>query len=149
MMKRLVTLLLLLLGPGLATAQRPGQVDPTELMKRLQDPAAMQRMAAQAEAAQKCMEGIDQAQLEALQKRAEAAAREIKRLCTEGKKAEALARGVSLSREMRSNAILRKMRECTRGISEMMKGMMPIRIPGMDDESDPTDRDICSQELAR
>lgn len=139
-----IVVLLLALAPGLAIAQQPGQADPSEMMKRFQDPAAMEQMAAQAEAAQKCMAGIDQSELDALQKRAESASREIDRLCAAGKRDEALAKGLALSREMRSNATIKKMRECTKGMSEMMKGMMPTQLPGMSDAPDPTDRDICS-----
>jgi len=143
MMKRLM-ILLLVCGPGLVFAQQPRNADQAEMMRRFQDPAAMQKMAEQAEAAQKCMEGIDQKELDALQKRAEAASKEIERLCAAGKKDEALTRGLALSREMRSNATIKKLRECTKDMSEMMKGMMPTQMPGMNDEPDPTDRDICS-----
>jgi len=142
-MNRLV-IVLLVCGPGLAMAQQPGNVDPSELMKRFQDPAAMQRMAEQAQAAQKCMEEVDQGQLDALKKRAEAASAEIERLCEAGKKDEALAKGLALSRELRSDAALVKMRECAQDMSETVRGMMPTPVPGVDGDSDPTETDICS-----
>lgn len=141
MIKHLMTFLLVW-APSLAFAQQPGNFDP-EMMRRMQDPAAMQEMAAQAKAAQKCMESIDRTKVDALQKRAEAASKEIDGLCAAGKKKEALARGLTLSREMRSDATVKKLRDCTAGMSEMMQGMIPSGLPGMNDEPDPTDSDIC------
>ena len=91
------------------------------------------------------MEGIDQKQLDALQKKAEAASDEIDRLCAAGKKTEALAKGIELAREMQSNKTVKKLRECTKDMSEMMKGMMPKMAPEMHDDSEPTESDICSR----
>jgi len=130
--------------PGLAFAQQPGRMSPEEMMKYYQDPAAMERMAREAEAAQKCMEGVDQKKLEALQRRAEAASREVDRLCKAGKKDEALAKALALGQEMRDDATMKKMRECAKGMTEMMKSMPWAQMPGMTDEPDPSDDDICS-----
>lgn len=137
-----------LLIPTLSLAQQPQAYDPTRMMERFKDPAAMQKMAEEAEAARKCMEGIDQAELDAIQKKAEAASAEIDRLCAAGKKDEALAKGITLSRELRANATVKKLSECSRGMSEMM-GDMPWaqmnRTRGLDEEAEPTDDDICSR----
>ncbi len=147
MKRRLASTGLLLLSLGLAPsagfAQPPQGVDP-ELLKRLQDPEAMQRMAAEAEAAQKCLEGIERKKLEALRTRGEAASAEVERLCAEGKKQEALARALALSREMRGDPTVKKLRECTKGMSAMMQRMPLSQLPGVQDRPDPTDDDICS-----
>jgi hypothetical protein len=130
---------------GVAFAQQPGQMDPAEMMKYMQDPAAMQRMAQQAEAAQRCMKDIDQKKLEALQKRAEATSREVDKLCKAGKKDEAMTRAIDLAKELRDDATIKKVRECTKGMSEMMKDMPWAQMPGMiDEEPDPSKDDICS-----
>jgi hypothetical protein len=147
-MKRLATLLLALtfalaIVPGLTLAQQPGGMNHEEMMRRFSDPAAMQKMAAQAEAAQRCMKDIDQKKLDALQKRAEAAGREIERLCDAGKRDEALAKGLDLVQEMRADPTVAKLQECTEEMAESMRQMMPS-LPGMNDEPDPTERDICS-----
>ena len=55
-----MVIFLLVCGASLANAQQPGNFDPSQLQRLFQDPAAMERTAAEAEAAQKCMEGIDQ-----------------------------------------------------------------------------------------
>jgi len=136
--------LLLLVSPVLVAAQQPPGMDPAEMMRRFQDPAAMQRMAAEAEATQQCIAGIDQAKIEALQARGEAAAKEIETLCAAGKKKEALSRALEMSSEMRADPTVQKLRECTKGMTEMMRSMPWAQLPGVADEPDPTDRDICS-----
>lgn len=130
--------------PGLAIAQQPGQMDPAEMMRHFQDPAAMQRMAQEAQAAQRCMKEIDQKKVDALQKRAEAASREIDQLCKAGKKDEAKARALALSQEFRSDATLKKLQECTKGMAEMIKGMPWAQLPGMQDDPDPSKDEVCS-----
>ena len=141
---------LLLALPLLATAQQAPSFDPSqmqEMMKHFQDPAAMQKMQQQAEAARQCMEGIDQAKLEALQKRAEAAGKEIDKLCKAGQKSEALDRGLALSRELRSDATLIKLQECSKNMTDMMKDMPWAQMGGqqaIEASKDPTPTDICS-----
>lgn len=129
---------------SLAHAQNPQPMDPNAMMRQLQDPAAMERMAAQAEAAQQCMADIDQDKLDALEKKARQASGEIERLCAAGKRDEALAKGLALSREMSTDETVQKLRECTKDLNEMMKQMMPTSIPGVADDGVPTDDDICS-----
>ena len=136
--------------PVLASAQAPPGFDPAKMMEQFNDPAVMKKMeamAAEAEKAQQCMEGIDQSQLEALQKRAEDASKEIEALCAAGKKDEALRKGLSLSRELNGNATVKKMRECSKGMTEAMKGMpwaQMGQLRGLEDTSEPTRDDICS-----
>ena len=145
-MKRWVLLVLSFsLLSGLAFAQRPpGQMDPNEMMRMMQDPAAMERMMREAEAASKCMEGIDEKQLKALERRGQKMSDEIEQLCAAGKKDEALKKALAYSREMRDDATIKKLRECSKGMTEMMEGMPWAQMPGVKDEPEPTNDDICS-----
>lgn len=146
-MKRLILLFALI--PVLSSAQQQPGFDPEQMqkmMQRYQDPAAMQKMQQQAEAAQKCMEGIDEAQLEALRVRAEAAGKEIETLCKAGKKAEALSKGLELSRELNADATVKKIRECSEEMTDMTQDMPWAQMKGFDDlktEKTPTQDDIC------
>lgn len=141
-MKRLILLLVLLVVPAAVRAQQPG-FDHAEMMRRLQDPAAMQRMAREAEAAQKCMKEIDQKKLDALQRRAEAASKEIDALCRADRKKEALERATEMATAMRKDATVKKLRECAKGMSDMMGGLPWTQIPGVEDDDEPTAGDIC------
>jgi len=140
----------LLAAPLLAAAQQPPSFDSSqmqEMMRRFQDPAAMQKMQEQAEAAQKCMEEIDQAKLDALRVKAEAASEEIERLCKAGKKDAALKKGLALSRELQSDATVGKLRECSEEITDMMKDMPWAQMGGtetLEASKEPTSNDICS-----
>ncbi len=152
-MKRLIlfSLMTCLLGvPLLAAAQQPPSFDPSqmqEMMKRFQDPAAMQKMQEQAEAARQCMEDIDQAKLDALQVKAEAAGKEIETLCKAGKKDAALKKGLALSRELQSDATVKQLRECSKEITDMMKDMPWAQMgdtKALEASKEPTSMDICS-----
>ena len=147
-MKRLILIFAMI--PALSSAQLPQDFDPAQMqkmMKRFQDPAAMQKMQQQAEEARQCMEGIDRTQLEALQVRAEAAGKEIDTLCKAGKKAEALTKGLELSRDLNADATVTKIRECSKSMTEMMQDMPWAQMKGLEDletEKTPTRDDICS-----
>jgi len=147
-MKRLILLFAMI--PALSSAQQQPGLDPAQMqkmMERFQDPAAMQKMQQQAVAAQKCVEGIDETQLEALRVRAEAAGKEIDTLCKAGKKTEALAKGLELSRELNADVTVKKIRECSKDMTEMMQDMPWAQMNGFDDlktEKTPTQDDICS-----
>ena len=147
-MKRLILLFAMI--PAFSGAQQQPGFDPAQMqkmMERFQDPAAMEKMQQQAEAAQKCMEGIDQTQLEALRVRAEAAGKEIETLCKAGKKAEALSKGLELSRDLSADTTVKKIRECSKDMTEMMQDMPWAQMQGLDElktEKTPTQDDICS-----
>jgi hypothetical protein len=142
--------IVLALTPTIGLAQQPPGFDPAqmqEMMKKFQDPAAMQKLQQQAEAASRCMEGIDEKQLRGLQARAEAAGEEIDKLCAAGKKDEALRQGLKLSRELQNDATVKKIRACSAELGDMMKDMPWANMTGLEDiESDtpPTRNDICS-----
>ena len=142
----LAALAILFAFAPLARAQTPPGMgmDPNAMMRQFGNPAAMQEMTAKAEAAERCMADIKKEDMDALERKAKSAADEIERLCKAGKKKEALAKGLALSREMNSDETVLKIRECTKDLNAMMKQMMPTAIPGVDDDSEPTDDDICS-----
>ena len=145
MARMLSALLLLIALPSLAFAQQPGQMDPNEMMRMMQqDPEAMERMMREAEAAAKCMEGIDEKQLKALERRGKKMTKEIEQLCEAGKKDEALKKALAFGREMRDDATIKQLRKCSEGMTEMMQGMPWAQMPGVKDEPDPTNDDICS-----
>ena len=144
-----ILVLSILVAPT-AVAQMPPGFDPNEMMRQMQNPEAMKKMeamAAEAEKAQRCMADIDRNQLEALKKRAESASKEIESLCAAGKKAEALRKGLSLSRELNDNPTVQKMRACSKGMTEAMKDMpwaQMNQMRGLEDTKEPTEGDICS-----
>jgi hypothetical protein len=45
---------------------------------------------------------------------------------------------------MRSDGTVKQVRECTKDMGEMMKGMPMSTVPGVTDDSEPTASDICS-----
>jgi len=139
----IVLALLFFLTP-VAHAQNPQRIDPNEMMRMMQDPAAMQKMAEEAKAAEQCLAKIEQADLDALERKARAAGDEIDRLCKAGKRDEAMKKALSLAREMNSNETLTTLRTCTKDLSETMKKMVPISIPDFDDDLEPNESDICS-----
>ena len=62
-------------------------------------------------------------------------------------KDEALAKGMGLVKELKSNETLKKLRECSEGLTEMMEGMPWAQMnpmKGLDDTEEPTNDDICS-----
>ena len=139
----LFALSVLLFAAPAAQAQNAQGFDPNELMRMMQNPEEMQRMADQAKAAEKCMAGIEQSDLDALERKAREAQSEIERLCKEGKREQALAEGVTLAREMAKDETVVTLRECTKELGETMKKIVPMSIPGIDDDSEPTESDIC------
>lgn len=116
-----------------------------EMMQRYGDPATMQKMAEEAEAMQACMEGIDEADLMRLQREAEKIKAEIDRLCAAGKESEAQRKAIAMSQKLDADPTVQKMRECTAGMSEMMKGMPMMQLPDFDVDEEPGEdgRGIC------
>lgn len=133
--------------PERATSQQPPGMDPArmqEMMKQMQDPAVMQRMQQQAEASRACMNEIDPDRLEALKTRGEAVGREIETLCAAGKKDAALARGIAFHEELQGDPTIEKLRECSKGMTEMMKNMPGFGPGELVREEAPERDDICS-----
>ena len=149
-MLRSIVLVFALLAPASALAQMPQGMppgmDPNALMRQFQDPAAMERMQREAEAAQACFSKISEAEMKALERKGKQASDEIDALCKAGKKKEALAKAMALSLEMRNDPTVKQIRKCSEGMTEtqrMMSNMPWNQVPGVDDD-EPTDDDICS-----
>lgn len=133
--------------PEQASSQQPPGMDPArmqEMMKQMQDPAVMQRMQQQAEASRACMNEIDPDRLEALKARGEAFGQEIEALCAAGKKDAALARGLAFHKELEGDPTVAKLRECSKGMTEMMKNMPGFAPEELVREEAPEREDICS-----
>ncbi|HHO48511.1 MAG TPA: hypothetical protein ENN06_08690 [Desulfobacteraceae bacterium] len=130
-MKSIVVALALLLMPLAAAAQPMMGMDQAEMQKFMQ---VMQEM-------QACMEKVDQAELEALEKRSEEFNAEIDALCAQGKRDEAQKKAVAFSREMADNATVQQIRQCT----EKFVDMMPKEEMSFMKDFDAAERHICDE----
>jgi hypothetical protein len=118
------TIVLLLLLPVAAIAQNyPGM-----------SAADMQKM----EQMQACMEKIDEAKLEAIERRSQQVEAEIKALCAGGKRAEAKEKAMAFGQEMAKDPTMQAMGKC----GEMMKGMMP-KVPYTDQGKSASGGHVC------
>jgi len=103
----------------------------------------MQKMMQQMQKAQSCMEKIDQAKLDALDKRSSQMRVKVESLCAKGKRDEAQKTAISFGKEMAKDPTMKSMIRCSEMMSgEMMEGMMP-QIPSMDMEQDLKSRHVC------
>ena len=104
--------------------------------------ADMQGMMQGMQEAQACMQGIDQARLDALSQRAEQVESEVKALCAKGERDAAENTGLAFAREVNTDPEIQKMRKC----SENMRGMMPpMPFMAQADSPDTRDRHICDE----
>lgn len=132
-MKKLTTVLVLLVAMPVL-AQNPPAGIPSE--------ANMQKMMQQAKRMQTCLADIDQAQLEALGREAEAMSDEIDALCAQGKEQEALDAAMTFARKINTDPNVKKARECSAGMVDMMAGLIPqFDVPG---DAAGDDRGICA-----
>ena len=104
--------------------------------------ADMQKMMQGMQEAQACMQGLDQARLDAFSQRAEKIESDIKALCAKGDRDAAEKKGLAFAREMNTDPDIKKMREC----GEKMRGMMPV-MPFMGEtySQDQSGRHICDE----
>lgn len=110
-MNKLITLSLMLL-PALAFAQQNFQNMSQEDMQKMM--ANMQKM-------QACMQGVDQQELEAFSQRGQQMEQEVRKLCAAGKRDEAQSKAMAFGKEVMANQAMKQMTKC----GEMMAGMMP------------------------
>ena len=113
-------------APAPAHAQVPPGFDPAQMekmMKQFQDPAAMKKLEAQMKKTQQCLEDVDDAQIQALRRRAEQAEAEIERLCAQGKEAQARKRAIEIGRELQGDATVKKLSECSAGMQKALPDM--------------------------
>jgi hypothetical protein len=101
----------ILLMPILVSAQNIPGVDPQK----------MQAMMQKAQEMQACMQKVDQTEMKAFQQRVKQTGEEVKALCSAGKRAEALSKAMSFSKEIASSTTMQEMKKC----GEIMKGFMP------------------------
>ncbi len=104
--------------------------------------ADMQRMMQGMQESQACMQGIDQARLDAFSQRAEQVESEVKALCARGERDAAEKKGLAFAREVNTDPDIQKMRKC----GEQMRGMMPS-MPFMDQagSTDASGKHICDE----
>ncbi|MEE4298812.1 MAG: hypothetical protein V2J24_05160 [Pseudomonadales bacterium] len=89
------------------------------------DMAAMQEAM---EAAQRCMESVDQSAFERLGRDARAFEQEIRQLCDAGERGAAQTRAIDFARRMLADEDVQKARACTEMMREAMQGM-PMMMP--------------------
>ena len=80
-------------------------------------PAQMQDM-------QRCMQGIDHAAVEKLEKRGNDIANELTALCKKGHREEAMSKGLAFREEIQNSPVVKKIRSCTSKMPGMMTNML-------------------------
>ncbi len=110
-MKRLVLMLLMMVS-NIAIAQQG--VDMNQMMEKMAE-------------MQKCMAEIDQSKMQQYQREGEAFGRELKSLCSAGKRDQAQSRAMEYAMQIRNSSELQKVRQCM----ALMQGM-----PGMPQPQD-------------
>lgn len=99
----------------------------------------MQQMMKQAEAAQACMQKVDQSQLKALEANGKKMQSEVKALCAAGKRDAAMNKAIQYSLEMKNDPALKEMSQC----GQMMQGMMPKTYSPIEEGSDGKPSHVC------
>jgi predicted transcriptional regulator len=100
----------------------------------------MQKMMQQMQEAQACMEKIDQAELNALQKKAEQFEAEMKSLCASGKRDAAQEKAMVYMKEIVKSSAVQAAKKC----GEMMKGMMQdMPFTTQDSDKDYSRQHVC------
>ncbi len=124
------SLLFCLLVPTVVLAQDYQQMNPEDMQKMM---GQMQKM-------QACMQGVNQADLEAFGKRGEQVEREVRTMCANGQRDAAQEKAMAFGREVQQNQAMQKMAKC----GEMMAGMMP-KMPFMEqvEQNSASSRHIC------
>ena len=122
-MKRLVIALSLLL-PVFAHAEKQAAMSDGSMSEQ-----SMQMMQQKMLEIQKCMESIDKAELEEIEKRSTQFENKIRSLCSKGKRDQAQKEALSFGKTMSKLPAMQSMKKCTEGIEEMMQNMP---MPGQD-----------------
>lgn len=104
------------------------------------DQAGMQKMMMQMQEVQKCMESVDQAELQAMEERATQFSKELEALCAAGKRSQAQKQALAFSREFAAKPAIQHMRKC----GEMMQGSLP-GMPTTFDEEEIANNHVCDQ----
>jgi predicted transcriptional regulator len=104
--------------------------------------ADMQKMTQQMQAAQACMEKIDQSELEALEKKANQYEAELKSLCASGKRDEAQEKAMVYMNEIVNSSAVKEAKRCGEMMQGAMQGMMPD-MPFMNEDKDYNSQHVC------
>ena len=130
---KISAIILLLLMPMVTVAQNSQNMSEEDMQKMMQ----------QAQKMQSCMQNIDQAKLEAIDKRSSEILANIDSLCASGKRDEAQQTAISYGKEMAKDPTMQAMKKCGEMMSsEMMEGMMP-KTPLMDLDKDLSSHHVC------
>ena len=132
---KISTIIILLLIPIISVAQNYQNMSEEDMQKMMQQ---MQKM-------QSCLEKIDQAKLDALDKRSTQMRTKVESLCAKGKRDEAQETAISFGKEMAKDPTIQSAKKCTEMVSsKMMQGMMP-KMPMMDLDKDLSSRHVCDE----
>jgi hypothetical protein len=105
-------LVALFLCPSLSFAEMPPRgMNQENIQKMMEGMAAMKN----------CMANVDQSEMQKYQANAMALQNEVKTLCDNGKRDEAMSRAIKFGKESMGNPALQEMQKCGQG----MQGMMP------------------------
>ena len=104
----------------------------------------MANMMQKAMEVQICMEKIDQAELQALEQRANAFEAEVEALCAEGKRDKAQKKAIAYGKEMAKNPVLQDMKKCTEPMQGVMQ-QMPMMQQEMDYDKDYENIHVCDE----
>lgn len=119
-----IFLALLMLSPVSAIAQ---DYSPQNI------PGMSQMNMQKIQAMQKCMESVDQEQLQSIEQQQKTFDAEMKSLCASGKRDEAQKKAMAYAKQMMNNPAIKAMQKC----GEIAKGMMPdMPVMEMDDSMD-------------
>ena len=130
-MKKL-TITLLCLMPITSFAQNPMGMSEGDMQKMMQ----------QMQAAQACMEKIDQSELDALEKKANQIEAEMKSLCASGKRDEAQEKAMVYMKQVVNSPAVKQAKRCGEMMKDSMQGMMPDA-PFMNEDKDYTSQHVC------
>jgi predicted transcriptional regulator len=130
-MKKLA-ITLLCLAPITSFAQNPMGMSETDMQKMMQ----------QMQEAQACMEKIDQAELDGLEKKANQFEAEMKSLCASGKRDKAQEKAMVYMKEIVNSSAVKEAKRCGEMMKGMMQGMMQ-NMPLMNQDKDYTSQHVC------
>ena len=130
-MKKLA-ITLLCLAPIISFAQNPMGMSEADMQKMMQ----------QMQGAQACMEKIDQAELDVLEKKAKQFESEMRSLCASGKRDAAQEKAMLYMKEIVNSSAIREAKKCGEKMKGMMQGMMPDA-PYMNHDKDYSSQHVC------
>lgn len=99
------------------------------------DGTQMEAFAAKAAAMQQCIANIDQSALAAMQQEANAFRDQVKALCDDGRRDEAMAEAMRYGREVSQSKVMREMAACGEHIAAMMPGLAELGAAGQGGDS--------------